>query len=65
MSFDQNKYIQEWDKKNMKYVGAKYKASFVNEFKEACLILDIKQSEVFRKAIQETIDQVKQKKPTL
>ena len=30
--FDQKKYTQEWDKKNMKLAGARYKAEFVDEF---------------------------------
>ena len=57
--FDQKKYTQEWDKKNMKLAGARYKAEFVDEFKEACAILGIKQSDVFREAMQKIIDQSK------
>ncbi|MBS5114161.1 MAG: hypothetical protein KHY88_00415 [Erysipelotrichaceae bacterium] len=57
--FDQKKYTQEWDKKNMKLAGARYKTEFVDEFKEACAKLGIKQSDVFRKAMQEVIDKAK------
>ena len=28
--FNQTKYIREWDKKNMKLAGSRYKAEFVN-----------------------------------
>ena len=57
--FDQKRYTQEWDKKNMKLAGARYKAEFVDEFKEACATLGIKQSDVFREAMQKIIDQSK------
>ena len=53
--FDQAKYMREWQKENMKQVKASYKAEFVEEFKNACKKLNIKQSDVFRKAMQDTI----------
>ncbi len=62
-AFNQSKYIQEWSKQNMKQVKAQYKAGFVAEFKEACATLGISQSEVIRKAMQETIEKAK-KLPT-
>ena len=37
-------------------VAARYKKDFVDEFKQACKEIGISQSEVFRKAMQETID---------
>ena len=43
--FDQAKYMRDWQKE------------FVEEFKEACKKLNIKQSDVIRKAMQKTIDQ--------
>ena len=55
--FDQAKYMRDWQKENMKQVKASYKAEFVEEFKEACKKLNIKQSDVIRKAMQKTIDQ--------
>ena len=56
-NFDEEKYKQQWKKENMGTVIAKYNKNFVNEFKEACKKLNIKQSDVIRKAMQETIDQ--------
>ena len=53
--FDQAKYMQEWQKQNMKQVKATYKTEFVLEFKEACKKLGIKQSDVIRDAMQEVI----------
>lgn len=53
--FNQSKYIQEWSKQNMKQVKAQYKADFVDQFKKACIILGITQSEVIRKAMIQTI----------
>ena len=63
MAFDEEKYKQQWQKENMATVIAKYNKEFVNEFKEACKKLDVKQSAVIRKTMQETIDQAN-KKPT-
>ena len=54
--FDQVKYMREWQKENMKQVKASYKTEFVDEFKEACKKLGIKQSDVIRKAMQYTIE---------
>lgn len=60
--FNQNKYIADWKKKNMKQVKATYKNDFVDEFKEACNILGITQSEVIREAMQATIGKAKGKR---
>lgn len=57
--FDQAKYMREWSKKNMKQVKVSYKAEFVESFKEACKKLELKQSDVFRKAMQDIIEQAK------
>lgn len=54
--FDQKKYIRDWKKENMGSVAARYKKDFVDQFKQACTELGITQSEVFRKAMQETIN---------
>ena len=54
--FNQAKYMREWQKENMKQVKASYKTEFVDEFKEACKKLGIKQSDVFRKAMQDMIE---------
>ena len=53
--FNQAKYMAEWQKQNMKQISASYKTDFVLEFKEACKKLGVSQSEVFRKAMEETI----------
>ena len=53
--FDQKKYIAEWKKENMKYVNCAFKAEFVEEFREACRKLGLKQSDVVRTAMEETI----------
>lgn len=58
--FDQGKYMQQWKKENMLSVKVAYKKGFVLEFREACTKLGIKQSEVIRNAMQETIDQAKE-----
>ena len=58
--FDQGKYMQQWQKENMLSVRGAYKKDFVLEFREACTKLGIKQSEVIRNAMQETIDRAKE-----
>ena len=55
----QRKANDKYDKNNMSVVSGKFKKEFVNEFKEACSVLNIKQSDVFRKAMQKTIDKAK------
>lgn len=62
MSFDQNKYVNDWKKKNMKLVGASYKSEFVDEFKEACKILGLKQSDLIRDMMEDTIKRSKETK---
>ena len=54
-------YMAKWAKENMKTINTKYKADFVNEFKQACKDLGILQSDVFRKAMQETIKKAQKK----
>lgn len=57
--FNQAKYMREWQKENMKQVKATYKNEFVDEFKEACKVLGIKQSDVIREAMIQTIEKAK------
>jgi hypothetical protein len=57
--FDQQKYIADWDKSNMRTVTGKFKKEFVEEFKEACKKLGLTQSAVFRKAMEEVIEESK------
>lgn len=47
--------MQRWQKQNMKAVAFKYKSEFVEEFRKACEQLGLKQSDVFRKAMNEVI----------
>lgn len=54
--FNQIKYVNEWAKQNMLSISVSYKKDFVQEFREACAKLGIKQSDVFRQAMQSVID---------
>ncbi len=60
--FNQAEYLAEWSKKNMKRVGAQYKRDFVDEFQKACKGLGIAQSQVFREAMEATIQKYKNSK---
>lgn len=55
MAFDQSKYNYQWQKENMKSISLKYNTEFVEAFRDACKKLGIKQSEVIRQAMLETI----------
>lgn len=57
--FDQYRYIEDWKKQNMKQISVSYKREFVTEFKEACSKLGVKQSDVIRQAMIETIERAK------
>ncbi len=57
--FDQSAYIAQWTKENMTAVTGRYKKEFVQEFKEACAFLGVKQSQVIKQAMQEVIDKAK------
>lgn len=59
--FNQTDYLKEWTKKNMGTVIVKYKKEFVEEFKDACKKLGKSQSEVIRKAMEETIAEANEK----
>ena len=54
-NFDQVKYQNQWIKDNMSTVRGSYRKEFVIEFKDACKKLGISQSEVIRKAMEQTI----------
>lgn len=47
----------QWRKANMKMVGAVFKKEFVEDYREACKKLGIKQSDPIRNAMLETIEQ--------
>lgn len=54
--FDQNEYIKQWSKENMIRISGSYKKEFVQSFRDACKKLGIKQSDVYREAMQAVID---------
>ncbi|MFQ9923801.1 MAG: hypothetical protein ACLRVU_09815 [Beduini sp.] len=56
---EEKKDPNDWSKKNMLFVRAKYKSDFVDEFKAACKQLGITQSDVFREAMKKTIQNAK------
>lgn len=58
--FNQQKYVNDWKKNNMKLVGASYKSDFVDEFKEACRVLGLKQSDLIREMMENTIKKSKE-----
>lgn len=57
--FNQSKYNTEWQKNNMLSVSCRYNSDFVNEFRKALVKLNLKQSDIIRKAMQDVIDQAK------
>ena len=59
-NFDQVKYQNQWIKENMKTVRGTYRNEFVDEFRDACKKLGVSQSEVIRKAMEQTIKEADQ-----
>lgn len=53
---------EKWDKEHMKRITAKFKIELVDEFRNACNQLEKSQSQIFRKAMKDTIEEAKQKK---
>lgn len=53
------KYMNTWIKENYMRVGGSYPKAFAQEFKDACKQLGLSQSEVFKKAMKETIEMAK------
>ena len=51
--------INGWKKENMALVGASYKKEFVQEFREACKKLDLRQSDLIRAMMEQTIEKAK------
>lgn len=47
--------IEAWKKENMKCVSLRYKKDFVDDFRDACNKLGVKQSDIFRDAMENTI----------
>lgn len=52
--------LNSWKKENMALVGASYKKEFVQEFREACKKLDLRQSDLIRELMEQTIAKAKQ-----
>lgn len=52
--------LNSWKKENMALVGASYKKEFVQEFREACKKLDLRQSDLIRAMMEQTIAKAKQ-----
>lgn len=50
----------QWSAENMTTISGKYKTEFVLEFREACQKPGLKQSEVYRKAMEEVIAKSKE-----
>ena len=59
--FDQAEYMRSWQKQNMLSVSCRYSREFVEQFREALKATGQSQSDVIRKAMQEVIDQAKNK----
>jgi len=59
-NFDQQKYMAQWQKEHMTIISARYTNDFAKEFKEACKVLGISQSDVIRQAMIQTIEKAKQ-----
>lgn len=55
MKFNQNKYIQDWQKENMASISCRYNKDFVEEFKSACKEKGFVQSLVVREAMENII----------
>jgi len=57
----ENKYAaqKKYAKNNLKKLSCSFKKDFVEEFADSCRKLDIKQSDVIRKAMQDIINKAK------
>lgn len=54
--FDKNTYTNQWKKKNMLSVSARYNKKFVEEFRMACKKIGKEQSELIREMMIKTIE---------
>lgn len=61
-TFDQAKYMQEWSKKNMALVSARYKKEFVEEYRNSLKKLNLTNSDVIRNMMNEIIEKAKKEK---
>jgi hypothetical protein len=53
--FSQRAYTLQWRKEKLSLIGASFDKAFAEEFRSACRKLDVKQAEVIRNAMKETI----------
>lgn len=53
---------KKYAKNNIKKLSCSFQGTFVDEFRSACLKLNLKQSNIIRKAMQEIIDKAKEMK---
>lgn len=53
------KLQKKWQKDNMLSISVKYKKDFILEFRQALEKLDLKQSDIFRQAMQDIINKSK------
>lgn len=59
--FDQKVYLKEGVRENMANISGRYKKEFVQEFRDACRQLGIRQSDVYpRQTMQEIIGKAKE-----
>ena len=59
MEKDKYKSQKKYIKNNIKKLGCSFPKELVDEFTQACKILNIKQTDVIRNAMQETINKAK------
>lgn len=59
MEKDKYKAQKAYAKKNIKKLSCSFQKEFVDEFVQACKTLEIKQTDVIKKAMLETIEQAK------
>lgn len=51
----------EWQYKNMKQLAYRFNENFINEFKNACNILNVSQRSIIEQAMRETIRKANKK----
>ena len=60
--FDQKTYTKSWDKENIKKITLSYRKDFVERFNESCKELGLVRSQVFKKAMEDTIKKAEETK---
>lgn len=59
MAYNKTEYAKQWTKDNMTSINGRYRTEFVLTFKAAAEALGVPQSQVFKKAMQELIDEAR------